>query len=97
MNIRKILAIAVILVVLGTSYALAGPTVGGLWNSMMGSDIAGNGMMNHGNGMCGDYASSDINANPITIEKAKEEVEQYLWDAQREREHALSLVSQLAR
>ncbi len=87
MNTKQLLAIAAILVVLGAGYALARPTSNGFWNSMKGS---GNGMMSggmmgtgtnggsSGYGMCGAGAGIEANATPITIAKARGNVEQYL-------------------
>ncbi len=53
-------------------------------SGMMGGNWPGNGMMGgSGNGYCGaGYTGSGygVNATPITIEKAKESVEQYLTD-----------------
>ncbi len=80
MNMKTIVAIAAILVVLGAGYAVARPN--GFWNSMMnGYGPAGN-YGNYGGtvpGHCGaGYGTGYGNATPITIDKAKEAVEQYL-------------------
>ncbi len=60
----------------------------GLWNGMMGGHrgmmggYGPGGMMGYGTGGCGGYGSPSsaygANATPITIEKAKEDVQQYL-------------------
>lgn len=94
MNKKTILIVAAIIIVLGAGYAVARPESGdswggmmgglgsGLWKSMMG--YGNGGMMGgNGNGYCGAGAGYNgngygVNATSITIEKAKESVEQYL-------------------
>ncbi len=147
MNVKTIVAIAIILAVLGAGYVVARPGNGGSWGGMMGGSSYGNGMMGgygsgitggfsgmmgqyagmmsnfgngiwngmmggyrsmmgygngtagyggmmggngpgngmmgygNGNGRCGaGYTDSSygVNATPITIEKAKDAVQQYL-------------------
>ncbi len=95
MNMKTIVAIAIILTILAAGYVVARPGSSdswggmmsnfgnGIWNSMMGGSGPGSGMMGYGNGndYCGaGYTGSGYGANAtsITIEKAKESVEQYL-------------------
>lgn len=94
MNAKTIVAIAAILVVLGIGYAVARPESGfwngmmggygqgiGTGFGMMDNYGHGNGMMGYGGngaGYCGAGAGNGANAVPITIEKAKESVGQYL-------------------
>ncbi|MDJ1421453.1 MAG: hypothetical protein M5U10_06025 [Candidatus Methanoperedens sp.] len=54
MNTKTIVAVAIILSVLGAGYALARPGSGDSWDSMMGGNRDGNGMMeSYGSGITG--------------------------------------------
>ncbi len=57
MNMKTIVAIAVILVVLGAGYVMARPENGGSWGGMMGGNRDGGGMMgSYGNGITGSLS-----------------------------------------
>ncbi len=93
MNTKTIVAImAIFVVLLGAGYAVARPANYGFWSNMMGGYAPGNAGNGYGNGMgsgmmggCGNmmgygYPGNDTgaNASPITIDQAKDSVEQYL-------------------
>jgi hypothetical protein len=58
MNMKTIVAVAVILTVLGAGYVMARPGNGGSWGGMMGGNRDSNGMMgSNGNGVTGGLSS----------------------------------------
>lgn len=83
MKTKTIVTIALILAILGAGYVVAGRESAGSWGGMMGGNWYGYGMMGYGNGIghCGGaYTGSGygVNTTPITIDQAKDAIQQYL-------------------